>query len=293
MLLTVLKWSLIIGIISILIIAVALHFIDFTASQDEIEQQFAKIRLSPQFKTAISNDRVIFYMTVGDTSKQAVLFVHGSPGSWGDFRYVFTDSLLTEKFYFISMDRPGFGKSGEGNPERSLQKQAEAVSAILRQEEQTAILVGHSYGGPVIVRAAIDHSELVDALIIVAGSVDPNLEKTKWYQIPVHYKVLSWILPNSIYSTNEEILALKNELNDMTPKWSSIKQPVSIIQGGKDILVPAANADYANNMLENTSPEMIVIPDMNHFIPWTNPQLIADEISRLNEVLVQKKSPNE
>jgi len=287
---TVLKWISIIGIIAILLIVVLLQFVDFSASQEEIDLYFSKIEYEPEFKSIEVDGREIFYMTVGDTTKPAVLFVHGSPGSWSDYRIVFTDQELIKKFRFISLDRPGFGKSGVGVPERSLSKQANAIIEILKSEQTSAILSGHSYGGPVVVRAAIDNPNLVDGIIIVAGSVDPELEKTKWYQLPVHYKILSWILPKNIYATNEEIIALKDELNDLSSEWDKITQPVSIIQGGKDILVPAENADYAQKMLINTTPKMVLIPEMNHFIPWSNPELIVMEITRIGKILEQQES---
>ncbi|NET31732.1 MAG: alpha/beta hydrolase [Cyanothece sp. SIO1E1] len=288
----IITWLSIIGIVALLIIYFLLRSVDFTTSQEELDYYFSLIDYEPEFKNAELDDRSIYYMTVGDTSKPAVLFVHGSPGAWSDHRIVFTDTSLINNFRFISIDRPGFGKSGEGTPERSLVKQAEAVAKVLQQENTSAILAGHSYGGPVVVRAAIDYPELTDGLVIVAGSVDPGLEKTKWYQIPVHYKILSWILPRDIYATNEEILALKEELEEMEPLWGQITQPVSVIQGGVDNLVPVGNADYAKKMLTSTTPEMIVIPDMNHFVIWNRPELLVQEIKRIGE-LNQQKSPTE
>lgn len=293
MVLTVIKWITIIGIIAILLIAVVLRFVDFSVSQDEMDHHFSKIDYDPEFKYLNVDGREIYYMTVGDTSKPQVLFVHGSPGSWSDHRLIFTDQELIKKFRFISFDRPGFGNSGKGNPTRSLELQAKVVTEILKKEKTTAIIAGHSYGGPVVVRAAIDEPELIDGIIIIAGSIDPELEETKWYQIPVQYKLLSWILPRDIYATNEEILALKDELVDMSSKWDKITQPVSVIQGGKDVLVPAENANYAQKMLINTNPSMVLIPEMNHFVPWTNPELIKREILRIGETIQQQKSPNE
>ncbi len=42
---------------------------------------------------------------------------------------------------------------------------------------QKTILVGHSLGGPVIARTAMDYPDLVDGLILVGGSIDPEMEK--------------------------------------------------------------------------------------------------------------------
>ncbi len=41
--------------------------------------------------------------------------------------------------------------------------------------------MGHSFGGPIIVRAALDHPELVGGLVIAAGDLDPDLEEWRWY----------------------------------------------------------------------------------------------------------------
>ncbi len=268
-------------------ILIFLNNMDFTVSQEQIDSAFSELSYQPEFKTIINEDRTIHYVTVGDTSKPSFLFVHGSPGTWDNFLGFLSDELLLEEYHLIAVDRPGFGNSDYGIPERSLEKQSADILEVLKSEETSAILVGHSYGGPVIVRMAIDAPELVEGLIIVAGSVDPELEKTKWYQIPVHYRILSWMLPGFLYSTNEEILALKQELETMKPLWGSVTQPVSVIQGGKDNLVPEANAYFIEKMLPNNPPNMIMIPEMNHFVPWTNPNLIREEmeyiISQIND----------
>jgi len=259
-------------------IIIFIQIVDFSIKQETIDEAFSGLQFKPHYKNVDFHGRNIHYVTVGDTNKQAVLFVHGSPGSWDNFLGFLSDSTLLKNFYLIAVDRPGFGKSGYGKPERSLEKQAAAINTLLSHENTSAILVGHSFGGPVIIRMAIDSPNYVDGLILVAASVDPDLEKTKWYQIPVHYKIFSWLLPGVLYSTNEEIIALKKELHEMTPSWKTVNEPVSIIQGGKDKLVPPGNADFAKKMLVNASLDMILIDDMNHFIPWNRADLIKKEM---------------
>ena len=268
----------VLGLIGIIIF---IQIVDFSISQETIDEAFSELKFKPHYKNIDFEGRNIHYVTVGDTNKQAVLFVHGSPGSWDNFLEFLSDTTLHMDFYLIAVDRPGFGKSGDGKPERSLKQQAAAINAVLSKENTSAILVGHSYGGPVITRMAMDLPNYADGLILVAASVDPNLEKTKWYQIPVHYKIFSWILPGVLYSTNEEIIALKKELYEMTPSWKIITQPTSIIQGGNDNLVPPGNADYAKKMLVNASISMIKIDDMNHFIPWNRADLIKKEMTSM------------
>lgn len=263
-------------------IIIFIHTVDFSIEQEQIDAAFEGLDYSLEYHSFTYKGREMQYVAVGDTSNQAVLFVHGSPGTWDNFLYFLADSSALKNYRLIAVDRPGFGKSGNGIPERSLKKQAEVINKVLVREQTTAILVGHSYGGPVITRMAIDFPEYADGLVLVAASVDPELEKTKWYQIPVHYKALSWLLPDLLYSTNEEILALKNELEEMNTNWCQITQPVSVIQGGNDLLVPKENADFAERMLVNAPIEMIIVPEMNHFVPWNRGDLIRQEINRLS-----------
>ncbi|MBO6621498.1 MAG: alpha/beta hydrolase [Balneola sp.] len=277
----ILKWTLLVFGLLIAIALIYIHNLDFSMTDEAINSALSDLPYEPEAGLISFEDRNIHYVAIGDTSKQTILFVHGSPGSWDNFLGFMRHPDLLNKFRIISVDRPGFGKSGNGNPERSLEQQAKLVNRVLEMEASTStILVGHSFGGPVIAKMAVDYPENINGLVFVAASIDPELEKTKWFQIPVHYKILSWILPDMLYSTNEEIIALKKELEDLIPLWSSIDQPTSIIQGKKDKLVPYENALFGERMLTNTKPNL-VIKDINHFIPWENPDLIIQEILRV------------
>lgn len=68
--------------------------------------------------------------------------------------------------------------------------------------------------------------------------------------------------------TNREIRALKDELVAMLPLWPRVTQRVTVMQGGKDNLVPPENADFAQKMLTHaTSVNIVRIPEMDHFLP--------------------------
>lgn len=281
--LRILKWlGLILAVMLVTIIAY-LHTVDFSVSEETIRQRFRSAAFQPEFNDFDYKGRNIHYVAIGDTAKPIAMFIHGSPGSWDAFISFMSDPTLLDSFRIISVDRPGFGKSGSGKPERSLEEQAAAFAHILQKENpnQPVFLIGHSYGGPVIARMAMDYPKRVNGLIIVAGSIDPELEKTMWYQVPIHYKILSWAVPDMLYSTNEEILALKKELEDMIPLWDNITIPVEVIQGGIDKLVPPGNADFAEKMLINADLTMTRVPTMDHFVPWSHPQLIENAINNM------------
>ena len=181
----------------------------------------------------------------------------------------------------IAVDRPGFGGSGKSEVERSLVKQCQEIALVLSNASpgQRIIVVGHSYGGPVVVRLAMDYRDKVTDVVILAGSVDPDQEHTKWYQYVADWPLISSILPAPLVVANREIRALKSELTDMLPLWSNVTQRVSIIQGDKDDLVPPENADFAEKKLSKAeSLNMVRLKGVNHFIPWSQYEVVRAEI---------------
>lgn len=271
-------------LISICLMTLMHACMSFRMRDKEIDQYFREHHIAGSKHHYKTGKRTIHYVQAGDTTKATVIFVHGSPGSLSAFIHFLRDTTLTTRSVVISTDRPGFGASTFGVAEPSLPRQAAALKPLLEkfQSNRPVILVGHSLGGPLIARMAMDYPELVDGLVIVAGSIDPELEPDeRWFRVPLATPFLRWLLPRSMRASNEEIVDLKYELEDMLPLWKNITCPVVVIQGGKDTLVPPGNADFAQKMLVNAPVAFIRQEDMNHFVPWTNPELIRDGVIQL------------
>lgn len=237
----------------------------------------------PTFRTYQVLGREVFAAEIGPKDAPPVLYVHGSPGAWDDAAALMTEPQLVDRAHFIAVDRPGFGKSGYGQLETSLARQAALMSGVLAQAApgRPAIVVGHSLGGPVAVRLAMDDPGSVAGLVLVAASIDPALEKTTWYQKAARWPVVRSIVPKILTLANDEIWPLKGELQKMMPLWRGIRVPVEVIQGDGDALVPPANADFAQRMLTGAPVHMMRIPKQGHLIPWERPDLIRDAIVRL------------
>jgi pimeloyl-ACP methyl ester carboxylesterase len=251
--------------------------ISFRMSEKKIDGYLGKHHINGRQHKYRYENRNIHYVQAGNESKPLVVFVHGSPGSRSAFIHFLKDTALTNHFLVISTDRPGFGSSNFGMAEPSLQNQANLLKPILEKHNQNRpiILVGHSLGGPVIARMAMEYPHLVDGLVLVAASIDPDLEPNEsWFRIPLATPFLRWILPRSFRASNEEIVDLRHELAEMLPLWSNIRCPVVVVQGGSDKLVPPDNAQFAEKMLVNTPVDIILKEDMNHFVPWSHPELI-------------------
>ena len=256
----------------------------FRMSQQEIDKAFTGFKQKPIQRQIEVQGTKMNFAEIGNDSLPVAFFVHGSPGSWTAFIDFMKDTVLLKKVKMVSVDRIGFGASELGEGEKSLQTQVELLKPIVAYEKRFGkkiILIGHSLGGPVIAKMAMEYPELIDKLIIVAGSIAPDLEPNeKWFRIPMAFSPIRVLIPASFRASNDEILFLKPELEKMLPLWKNIRQPVIVIQGGKDMLVNPKNADFAQKMLVNSAKvEIIRVDTMNHFVPWSHPFLIKKVIS--------------
>lgn len=255
-------------------------------AQSAIEQ--FKTQHSQSIQSFPSAHRRIGYAAAGDPTKRAVIFVHGSPGSKDSWYSYLLNPKLTAEFHLIAIDRPGY-ESSDAVSEPSLQMQAEDVWEFtkLNHSGEKPIFVGHSYGGPVIAKIGAIKREGVGALVFVASSLDPALEEVKFIQTIGDLPGIRSLIPHALRVCNEEILALKGELEMMTPEWQNITAKVAIIHGDQDDLVPVANVEFISKKVKVD--ELQILQGMNHFIPWHRPETIEEALLNMHALLLGPK----
>ncbi|MEQ8904688.1 alpha/beta hydrolase [Ekhidna sp.] len=257
-----------------------------SACEFRMDDETARKNLEPsvkiQFGDLAVGDRNVHYAFVDRQKEHLLVFVHGSPGSWNAFIDFFKADTLLHEFDMIAIDRPGFGGSGFGAAEPSLEKQAYQMNEVLKGfSGKQIILIGHSLGGPVIARMAMDYPNAYKGLILVAPSIDPELEEEGWYRKVISTEVGAFFTPKEFEVSNAEILTLKKELEEMLPLWKQIKIPTIVIQGTEDALVSKENAAFAKTMIPDSLLYVNLLEDANHFIPWSHPEEIVKAIRQL------------
>jgi len=108
---------------------------------------------------------------------QDILFIHGTPGSIEDWDPVI--SSLSSNYRVTVFDRPGHGCSSAEKIGYNLKHNANIVLGIINELQlENVIVVGHSYGGSVILALAVSKPHQIEAFLPIAGATYP-LENIK------------------------------------------------------------------------------------------------------------------
>ena len=252
----------------------------------EILATLATHHVKAGFDTLTLKGREIEYIktTVHDSMDNALIMVHGSPGSIDAMLAYMTDTSLLARADLIAYDRPGFGNSGFGSSVPSLSRQSDILYALMDSLcDMKYWFMGHRYVSLVLLLTAIRHPQRVAGICFVAGSISPDLEpksvsRRKWIDLPF----IREILPISMRVSNEELMPLRQDLIMLEDDCDRIDMPVSIIHGTKDVLVPFENLAYAKEKLTNADTVFTkVFEKESHFVLWTHEKEIVDELVKL------------
>lgn len=276
------------AVILIVWIILAPSCMTFREPDSEMKKDFEQHGVTLTTVSEKIDGRTMHYAKTGKDSLPTIYFIHGTPGSWDDFAGFLRDKELVQQYRLISIDRPGFGYSDYRDAE-NLQRQSELISPLFYKlaNGKTAHLVGHSLGGPMIVKLAADNPNLFSSLVILAGSMDPAEEKPERWRPWLFKTPLNWLVPGALRPSNEELWYLKKDLVNIKEDYKKIDVPVYILHGDKDQLVPVSNVEFMKKMFINSSSLSVTIfPNEDHFLPWTR-------YKEIKEVLVQLPASKE
>lgn len=202
---------------------------------------------------------------------QTVVFLHGSPANamrWSQYL-----KNLPDGYQFISLDRMGFGHRGQQEPD--LEDDYTLISGFI-EELDNPIIVAHSLGGAPALRLA--NAYKLKQLVLIACSLDPELEKIAWIQKVSAIKPLSYILSRTIRHSNAEMLQLPDFMKKTEEGLGEIVCPTCVIHPKDDGLVSVDNVAYAQKYIKNI--EAFTPETGGHFIPWTHQALIMSAITK-------------
>jgi pimeloyl-ACP methyl ester carboxylesterase len=231
----------------------------------------------------------------------AILVLHGwggSSGSWSEVQKI----LAARGYTVVCPDFPGFGKSIFPKRPWGIDDYSRLVlnfSKKLGLEE--FFLLGHSFGGRVAIRFAIQYPEKLKSLILCnSAGIKPKLGlKAKliyWIAkignaifTPRHIARFKDTARNIFYSFlhKKDYVKAKGVMketikmalaDDLLPDLEKIKMRTLIVWGGKDKMVPPKYAETMKKNIKNSRLE--IFPKVGH-----SPHLEAPE--KLSELILK------
>ena len=130
-----------------------------------------------------------------------VLMIHGASANAREFDWTLAPRLSGDMRVLMA-DRPGHGYSQRFDDAETLGAQARQMAGVLDQlaPGEKAVIVGHSFGGAVALRLALDRPDLVSGVVLLAPVThDWGDGGTAWYNTlaapPVIGPLFSQLLP--------------------------------------------------------------------------------------------------
>lgn len=122
----------------------------------------------------------LHYRRTGDPSRPPILVLHGAASNLEEPHMALSGSLAGE--HVIWLDRPGLGWSQRPKGPWSPQLEAALIVRLLdRLDVGRATLIGHSWGGAIAMRIAIDHPDRIDGLVLVAPALSAWIGEAAWF----------------------------------------------------------------------------------------------------------------
>ncbi len=225
-----------------------------------------------------------------NNQKQKLIFIHGSPGSWKDWKQFLNDEALQKNFELQSIDRPGFGETrNQALP--NIQKQAAQLNQFINDKPKDTILVGWSYGGPIALEMSLNNPN-IKGIILVAASLSPELEYPRWYNKILDFKPIHWLSPAFVSHSNDEMMNLATDLSKLESKLKQINIPVYLLQGELDGLVFPETAEYAKKHIDEKYLTVEMLKDQGHAIVWDKPQSVIRAIMKVKRKIDKKQKNN-
>ncbi len=255
----------------------------------------------------VIENQVVHYETFG--RGQPVVFLHGWLGSW---RYWFpTMEVVAADFRSYSFDFWGFGDSRRKNTHESIHSYSDQVIRFLDALGiDRVLLVGHSMGGMVALKTAINHPERILRVAtvgapIVGDSLSWLLKLTDHPFLAGGFASLPWlrrylfrlflgetpdqevdeVVDDSVKSNANTLRRAVSSMlrTDLRPELPRLRVPTLIVHGGRDDIVSPNQIELFAHI---PVAEVVLMSSSRHF-PF------LDEAELFNTLLLRfLKQPN-
>lgn len=234
--------------------------------------------------------------------KNAIILLHGWGGSWQSWTPII--SALKSKYTVYALDLPGFGLSKLTTAYNTKDYSEDLKEFLVREKITNPILVGHSFGGQIAVRYALENSESLKGLVLVDAAVVRNNTASTLFNITVarlgkqliaktplkhyykqlrnHYYKLRRIEASDYFAIEDNpplAETLSNIMReDLLSLCYKINTPTLLFWGENDPteLTPLKQGKLIQSVIKNS--KLVIIPKVGHFSYLEAPDEFVSEL---------------
>lgn len=231
------------------------------------------------------NNLKINYIKKEVGSKTNIIFLHG----WGANINVFMPVIneVSKKYNVYAIDLPGFGLSQEPPKEYMVEDYSKIIFEFIKKLKlENVILIGHSFGGRVIIKL-VGSLKYKPKKIILIDSAGIKPKRTLKYYIKVYsYKFVRNVLKiifgkekstkiiekyrskvgSEDYKNASNVMreVFKNTVNeDLRVYLPNIKVPTLLIWGENDTDTPLSDGRIMEKMISDSG--LVILKDAGHY----------------------------
>lgn len=142
----------------------------------------------------------LHYVDEGPRDGPALLFLHGASANLNEMRLAFNGHL--ENYRAIYLDRPGLGWSERPGGRWSPEREAALIANFMDELNiASASVIGHSWGGGISLRFALDHPDRTDGLVLIAPAARAWVGEAASYNRLTHWPIVGTLLTRVIVPT--------------------------------------------------------------------------------------------
>ena len=268
-------------------IIIATSCSSFKDSPKKIFKEFKETGLTPVIYTEDYQGKTIRFIASKpiNNTLPTLLFIHGAPGSGGNYFKYLKDLDMDAKANLIAVDRLGYGYSDYGNAETSLENQAASIFTIINKHKlNNVVLLGWSFGVPIAAKMTYKYSQVKHS-VLVAGAISPEDEKFFGIAKVVQWKLTKWMFPKALKVADKEKGTHVAELTKMLNDWGDMKTPITYYHGTKDKIVPYANMAFIKSKVNDSILKDVTVKDGTHFILKEQFPMVKKELLEILEAL--------
>lgn len=219
-------------------------------------------------------DIALYYQEKG--TKEPFILLHGNGEDGSYFKNQI--DYFSGKYRVIALDTRGHGKSPRGTKPFTIKQFAcDLYDFMTGLDISDAVILGFSDGANIAMEFAINHPDMVKALILNGGNLNPKgVKRTTQIPIEIGYKIAGRFASKSPNAKkNAEMLGLMvHEPNIERSELSKITAPTLVICGSNDII----KESHTKEIAESIPNARLSIIKGSHFIANKRPAAFNKEV---------------